>query len=73
MMSIFITYHWTETWLITTAVIGISLLEKALVVIEALALAYYGFISSVQRTVVAGLLISFIVSIWLMLTYLFVF
>jgi hypothetical protein len=73
LISLFITYHWTETWFLTTAILGISLLEKALVVIESLAFAYYGFNTSLQLAVVAGFLVSLIASIWLLCSYIVVF
>ncbi len=58
-----------ETWFLTMAIIGISLLEKFLILIEAAAFAYYGFIYNLNLALAGGLLTSLFASICLLIIY----
>ena len=42
-VSVWATLNWEKTWFLTTAILGLTLIEYVMLVIEALAFLYFGF------------------------------
>ena len=45
-VCVWATLNWEKTWFLTTAILGLTLIEYVMLIIEGLAYLYYGFSSN---------------------------